>query len=362
MRWIFKALANGALELILAAFMALASVLGNAGARLQMPALLTVDLLAAVSVAVVGRYPRAGSAMAMAVAVVGLLLDGDGIGFWPMTLMIVILSLMRTARWRLAAVTFAVIFVLSIITTYRSHLTAEHPLWEAFYTWAALDGFMLILGLGIYAASQHAAELARQESRAVRLRVAVDLHDLVAKDLTLLALDAERARKEGATDKLLLEMELRARAASAALRGTVGYLSAGKMRPKEQTESFEAALKAGADRLNRARCQGRIEGDLNPKLPPSIDIAAGRILAEILFNVSQHGKPKGRWALSAEETDESFDFTVVNERGKSGVVTSGLGTLSIEQFARAVGGHAEYHYDVDDWTCAVTLPLVEERS
>jgi len=356
--WI-RALANGALELILAAFFLTATFIANDGARIDEPHLVVIDVLAAAAVALTGWRPQWGAAMGIAVALAGLAFDADQFGLWPMTLMCVVVSLMRLGRWPLAAVSFSVIFASSVAATYRASITEEDVLWQALFTWGTLDAFMLIVGLGLYAASRHAADLAEQESKAVRLQAAIDLHDLVAKDLTIIAMEAERAKLDGATAESLSAIADRARAAGVALRSTVGYLSSG--RPDAPAVTFAGALRSGMARLERANFHGRVEGDLSPTLPASIDAAAGRILTEALFNVSQHGRRKGRWHLSAEKTDESFDFIITNER-TDGPIVAGLGTVSISQSARAVGGHVDQSHTICDWTCSVSLPLTGDAS
>ncbi|QXT63013.1 sensor histidine kinase [Tessaracoccus palaemonis] len=355
MTW-FKAFSNGALELILAALFLGVAVFARNGPREGDPYLLVVDVLAAVAVAVTGRFPRPGAALAILVAVAGMAFDPMELGLWPMTLMCCVISLMRRGRWRLFAVTFAVVFTCSVVSTYRS-TDAPGAFGQGLYTWAMFDGFMLLFGLALYATARTATDRATQRHREVRMRAALELHDVVCRDLTLLAMQAEHAKVTGTSPELLDDMAARARSAGASLRATVASMSSDLGIGDQPLWTFASALESGRSVLDKANFEGQTDGDLTPSLPQAVDLAAGRILNEALFNVAQHGRAKGRWQVTAARLDTAFDFTVTNERGSSGPVKAGLGTVSLTQFARSVGGEVDVTYTEDDWICAVSLPL-----
>lgn len=357
MIWI-RALANGVLEVILAGLFLAAAVFLRQGPRPGDPYLLVVDIAAAAAVAVTGRFPRAGAAATIGLAVAGLLLDPTAVGLWPMTLMCAVVSLIRLGRWPLVAVALTVLFSCSVATTYRA-IDRPAAFAEALWAWGAFDGFFLIFGVGLYATSRYASDLAERKHKEVRLKAMVDLHDLVARDLTILARDAERASVDGASREDLEAMAARARTAGISLRATVGLLASDLDLDDSPGPTFRQALTAGKALLDKAGFQGRTVGDLDAPLPPSIDAAAGRILNEALFNISKHARPHGEWSVAAEISEDTFDLVVTNDRDQTSPTSAGLGTVSIAQFARSVGGEASQVHTDDHWICSVSLPLAE---
>jgi signal transduction histidine kinase len=133
------------------------------------------------------------------------------------------------------------------------------------------------------------------EARAIadeRRRVARELHDVLAHDLSVMVVQASAARRiadrhpEQATEAARL-IERTGREALAELRHLFGAVRRG------EGEELGAPGLAGVDRLaERARHAGlpvelRIEGDRR-ELPPGVDLAAYRVIQEALTNSLKH--------------------------------------------------------------------------
>jgi signal transduction histidine kinase len=145
-----------------------------------------------------------------------------------------------------------------------------------------------------------AAQLARErEERArtavaeERSRIARELHDEVAHAMSVIAVQADAAEGALARDPALVQKPLvaireTARAALADMRSVLGAL-----RDDEQAERAPGpGLARAPDLLEQARASGlrvgfRVEGTPSP-LPPTLDLAAYRVLQEALTNVRKH--------------------------------------------------------------------------
>ncbi|MFE4308952.1 sensor histidine kinase [Streptomyces sp. NPDC056891] len=175
----------------------------------------------------------------------------------------------------------------------------------------------------------HAAELrARTAAEAVtaeRLRIARELHDVIAHSIGVIAIQAGVGRRVIDTQpaearNALATIETTSRETLAGLRRTLGALRASA----QDTRRHGAAPRdpapglADLDRLAAStadagvRVEVRHLGDRDRSLPPEVDLAAYRIVQESLTNVVRHaGTPtcrvtveRGEDALLVEITDD----------------------------------------------------------
>ena len=211
--------------------------------------------------------------------------------------------------------------------------------------------------LGAVAARVADAERTREEEarRRVseeRMRIARELHDVVAHHLALANAQAGtvahlvRTRPEQA-EKLLAELAGTTSSALRELKATVGLL--------RQTDDARPPLEPapGLDRLPELAEAMRVagltvtlvtEGTPQP-LSPGVDLTAFRIIQEALTNVSKHAG-SGRAEVKLVHYRDRLAVTVSNEAGRSRPKSSaagsdrssGYGLLGMRERAQSLGG------------------------
>ena len=175
------------------------------------------------------------------------------------------------------------------------------------------------------------AERARQEVREERMRIARELHDVVAHSLTVITVQAGVGRRlmarwpEEASDALE-SIEAIGRTAQDELRVVLGLLRDG---------ATEAAALAPAPRLTDLKELTETVRDsgtpvdlsmsgTDRALSPSLELSLYRVVQEALTNVVKHA-PGARAAVNLAVSDTEISLEVVNEPGGEPAVTGGPG-------------------------------------
>jgi signal transduction histidine kinase len=204
----------------------------------------------------------------------------------------------------------------------------------------------------VAAARERAAELerAREElaRRAVveeRLRIARELHDVVAHSMSIIAVQSgvgahvldsqpEEARKA------LAAVEATSRQALAEMRRLLGVLRqeaepSGSLTPAPGLAEVDA-LAADVARAG-ARVKVRIEGT-RPELPLGLDLSAYRIVQEALTNVVRHAGPATA-RVRIRYAPDTVDIEVVDDgRGPGTGRAGGHGIAGMRERAALYGG------------------------
>jgi signal transduction histidine kinase len=219
------------------------------------------------------------------------------------------------------------------------------------------------------ALEQLAAQLEREREERARIavaeertRIARELHDEIAHAMSVIAVQADAAEGALARDPALVERPLlaireTARAALADMRRVLGGLRAGE----EAQLAPEPGLARLGSLLEQTRAAGldvdlRIEGEPAP-LPPSLDLAAYRVLQEGLTNVRKHAAARrveivlryGRDAVAVEVADDGD--------GAGGGGGSGRGLTGIRERVALLGGEFVAGPRAQGFALRVTLPL-----
>ncbi|MFI7624999.1 sensor histidine kinase [Microbispora rosea] len=211
-----------------------------------------------------------------------------------------------------------------------------------------------LLGNSARESREHAEQLrARAATQAVsdeRLRIARELHDMVAHSIGVIALQAGAARRvidtqpERARDALG-EIETAGRQTLSGLRRMLGGLRGpGQGRPASpgllgtaslETASLEpGAGLAGVDRLAATTTQAGVRVDVRrlgePRpLPPEIDVSAYRIVQEAVTNVVRHaGTASCR--VSIDYRDDEVRIEVLDD-GRGGDSGEGYGLIGMRE-------------------------------
>ncbi|MGV9881003.1 sensor histidine kinase [Streptomyces sp. NPDC003006] len=195
-------------------------------------------------------------------------------------------------------------------------------------------------------------EEARRRVAEERLRVARDLHDLLAHSITLvgvqtsvaahvLAADPDRLDR-AAVAKALDDVAETCRTARGELRATLEVLRSGT---EDEARGPLPGLGSLPDLADAARTAGaRVELSVaRCDAPPAVDVAAYRIVQEALTNAVRHAGPGPTVRVDIRTADAALNVTVTDDgvgaRGNAG--TPGYGLVGMRERARTVGGTLE---------------------
>ncbi|MEU1662496.1 sensor histidine kinase [Streptomyces sparsogenes] len=332
--------------------------------------------IAVASCAVLPVRHRAPLAAMAATTASGVLVPALGLLLSPLIVApAVITAYSLTARTRRHAAS-------AVALTSVALLVASTPLFGAL-SWkdasrvGAVAAFPLVAGVLGHSAQNRRAYLAAMEERArraeesrdsearrrvaeERVRIARELHDLVAHQITLANAQATVAAhlfdaRPEQTRKSLNELVETTGAALDELRATVGLLrqSGDAAAPAEPAPGL-SRLPALLESFRRAGLEVSVhqEGTARP-LPPGVDLTAYRIVQEALTNVTKHaGTNSARVRLAWNRdrvtitvADDGEDArTAPSASTAQGVSTApdrppGYGLIGMRERATAVGGH-----------------------
>ncbi|MGW6543869.1 sensor histidine kinase [Streptomyces massasporeus] len=191
-------------------------------------------------------------------------------------------------------------------------------------------------------------EEARRRVAEERLRIARDLHDVVAHHIALVNVQAGVAahvmdKRPDQAKQALAHVREASRSALGELRATVGLLRQSGD-PEAPTEPAP-----GLDRLDELTGTFRSAGlhvevartDQGTTLPAAVDLAAYRIIQEALTNVQKHAGPQAKAEVSVVRVGPNIEITVLddgsgeNESPDSG---GGHGLLGMRERVSALRG------------------------
>ncbi|MFR0352495.1 sensor histidine kinase [Streptomyces sediminimaris] len=191
-------------------------------------------------------------------------------------------------------------------------------------------------------------EEARRRVAEERLRIARDLHDLLAHTITLigvqtsvaahvLAADPERLDR-GTIAKALDEIADTCRTARGELRTTLEVLRAAE---HGEGRGPLPGLDGVPDLVETARLAGaRVEQTVRVgQAPPAVGAAAYRIVQEALTNAVRHAGPEPAVRVELYERDGALRLSVADDgTGPTPGGTPGFGLVGMRERARSVGG------------------------
>ncbi|MFE9400656.1 sensor histidine kinase [Streptomyces sp. NPDC006530] len=297
---------------------------------------------AALALTVRRRHPVATLAVVVACIAPYQLLDNAHMGPMPLA-MTALYTVAVTGTVRRAATLGACVVGFAI--TGMSFNGVHHAL-DVLRTsgWlvAALVFGVAVRNSRAYVAEQRAAAARETERKLTeeRLRIARDLHDLLAHSITLIGVrTAVAAHVLTATSDTLDRAGLAAaldsiadtcREARAELRTTLTVLRADEHGPlPDLTGLPELALGAKAHLT--------VDTD-GARVPPAVGAAAYRIVQESLTNAVRHAGPHATARVRVAATDQALTVTVTDDGRGPAATGSGFGILGMRERARSVGG------------------------
>lgn len=205
-----------------------------------------------------------------------------------------------------------------------------------------------VLGIGtaarnraaaVRAARERAAERRSRMAEVERLRIAREVHDVVAHSLAMINVQAGVAahvadrRPEQALEALLAIKEASADALKD-LRATVEVLRSGEgLGPAPSLRRMVELL----DRARAARLTVEVHGAPG-ELPAPVDGAAYRILQESLTNVVRHAVQPSRVDIQFGRPEGGFSLTVTDDGREPAQPVAGNGLRGMTERAAALGG------------------------
>jgi signal transduction histidine kinase len=190
-------------------------------------------------------------------------------------------------------------------------------------------------------------ERARTAVIAERTRIARDLHDVIARSVTVMTVQAGAARLLLAEDPqrahdTALSVEETGREALTDMRRLLGVLRTEGSEPARAPQPGMGEVRALLGKMQRAGLPVQVDVDGDPKaLPPGVDLAAYRIVEETLASALRDVRASRahvtmRWGLEALELEITSD-------GRGGSDRNGRedGLVAMRELVALYGGELE---------------------
>jgi signal transduction histidine kinase len=199
-------------------------------------------------------------------------------------------------------------------------------------------------------------ESERRATLAERLRIARELHDIVAHHISVVVIQAQGAQRMADRDPArartaMADVERTSRTALEEMRRLLGLLRSGEPAAAMPDGAYVPALGLAdvddlAERLRRAGLDITIvrRGEV-PEVPEDVGLTVYRIVQEALTNVLKHAGPAAvtvELALTTEHGADQLGVTVTDDgRGASAALDTpgaGRGTAGMRERVAALGG------------------------
>jgi signal transduction histidine kinase len=335
-------------------------------------------------VAIVLRRSRTEPALLLAVAVAAALPDNRAL---VLPVMAVLFTIAGQAPWRRAAVAAAAASAVAIVTdaAWGSGTESAHGGLLGYAVGSAAT-YAAAVGVGLYVGARRrvldglrdrAERLDRERElladRAVaeeRVRIAQELHDIVAHNVSLMVVQAQALGATVPDDKVVAGTDAIAdlgRQAMTEMHTTLRLLRA-------DGETPELSPQPGLDQLERLLEQLRqagleveltIEGRPRP-LPQAVDLSAFRIVQEALTNVVKHASG-ARTRVTLAYKDEGIELTVLDTEDEPRTIrvrepSDGHGVIGMRERAALFDGTLSAESVPGGFKVTATLPYAPAAS
>ena len=196
-----------------------------------------------------------------------------------------------------------------------------------------------------------------------RVRIARDMHDIVAHSLAVVIAQADGARYAARTDPAVADQALATISSTA--RSALGDVREllGALRHEQGTAPTpEAAdLEVLVSEMREVGLDVRVDREGDPTgLPTTTQLAVYRIVQESLTNAWKHGEGGTPVHASLTYRPDTVEITVVNRRADDGTrgPGTGHGLVGMRERVAMTGGSMTAGPRGDDFTVAVRMPAV----
>ncbi|MBT1584332.1 sensor histidine kinase [Curtobacterium flaccumfaciens] len=196
-----------------------------------------------------------------------------------------------------------------------------------------------------------------------RVRIARDMHDIVAHSLAVVIAQSDGARyalkaDPAVADQALSTISATARRALGDVRELLGALRHEQgTAPTPEIDDIDRLV----DEMRQLGLDVRVEREGDPAgLPTTTQLAVYRIVQESLTNAYKHGEPGSPVRAALTYRPDTVEIAVVNRRADDGVRGPGTGHGLVGMRERAVmtGGTMTAGARGDDFAVAVRMPTV----
>ncbi|MFE5407392.1 sensor histidine kinase [Microbacterium sp. NPDC056569] len=203
------------------------------------------------------------------------------------------------------------------------------------------------------------AETAAEQER---VRIARDMHDVVAHSLAVVIAQADGARYAAASDPViatdaLATISTTARSALADVRLLLGQL---RHRQGDGPQPTIADLEELYAQVRTAGVQLRVDVDPAPpgEPPAAVQLAVYRILQEALTNALRHGAPGGPVDVRLSWLEDRVELDVRNPVAPGAQPgRSGHGIIGMRERAQLAGGRLDAADEAGAFTVRAAIPL-----
>jgi signal transduction histidine kinase len=328
---------------------------------------LTLMTLGAAALVLRRRNPFAVLAVTVAVSLVELV-TGDPRAPVAMSAVVALFTVAaqtdRLTTWRLGLPTMVALTTTAMLAGPLPWYAQENL---AIFAWTGMAGaagdavrsrhaFVHAIRERAERAERTREEEARRRVAEERLRIARDLHDVVAHHIALVNVQAGVAahvmdKRPDQAREALAHVREASRSALNELRATVGLLrqSGDPLAPTEPAPGL-ARLDELADTFRNAGLPVEVAHDQGTVLPAAVDLAAYRVIQEALTNVQKHAGHGAKAEVSVVRVGPTAEITVLdNGTGDTGepldadadprtAPGGGHGLLGMRERVTALGG------------------------
>lgn len=363
LRVIDRLMTSGSFEAILAT---LAAALAGIFTYLkdQPREVLALDAALFLAAALTARYPRAAGVALGAGLAAMLLIPSAWATLGEYAALIAVLGAGMRQRTRVQLAMIAGYGPLLILTTARDAPDFRGALMGAI-AWSAFLGMMWAVG-HLFTTVTRAHESQRKADLVLqRQQLTHELHDTVARSLTVVVRLAERMQRSGTADsECLAEITDAARAAHDQLRLVMDLLGdpTGPATPVSiGSSSLTEALRSGRALLEQHGFAPTItvEGDVE-LLSEERSRVLGSAAGEAFANLVKHGDPSRPSAVSVLVTADHAELTALNHPRTEiapGLTGTALGLHGMRRSMAELGGTVSAEQIGSQWQTRITLPL-----
>ncbi|GAA3147019.1 hypothetical protein GCM10010466_42550 [Planomonospora alba] len=284
---------------------------------------------------------------------------------------------LRRSRRATLAATAALAVVLFTAALLRPGVAPFDPAGLALIGWA-----VAVAGAGLTLRAQRDyLDAVREQARAAlaardshiarrvseeRLRIARDLHDAVAHNITVISLHAGAAdqalidRPEHARESLR-QVRTASRTVLREMQNILSVLRAGEDRGGRDPVIAAAAVPDLIKQFQHLGVDVVVDGGIDPEnLEPVADVAVYRLLQEALTNAQRHGV--GPIRINIARTAGELCLTVSNAvRPALPGSRPGFGLIGMRERVTSAGGSLDARYHADRFVLRVRLPLRDDQ-
>lgn len=311
-----------------------------------------VDVAAFIGLLIATRFHVLGSVVMVGALVADSFLPAGSLGVTGAVVYVGVIALLRARGWRAAAIlTVATLAVGIWVSRPGPDGTAISATVAA---WLIGAGLAWAIGIGFRGHAELSAARERERASRMRLELAGDLHDFVARDLTLITMRADAAIQRGGADvEELRAIAQHSRSAADSLRATAQQMSAARGAGGSPSTTIDDALTCARDELGALGRELVVEGA--PTQASKADAMAGQLLTEALHNAIKHGE--GNVRVTFDDDPSHLSVEVANIVGhESPIGGSSLGLATMRRRAETFGGEVNARLLGDEWVCRIRIP------